>query len=240
MIAYITSLYSVRDGYLDQLYDEFKKLLPLLEGHRLFVWTDRTIPFPLPANVECIEAPLASLTSYITCVRAKPALELPRNRNHAKDTMEFMALMNSKVEMVWRTLPLLSEGVDGVAWIDAGICKIFGGGDATNQSRVRVAFKRLSRWTPRMLTMPGCWNPGRPSEDAVCWRFCGGFFGLPVAAVDDFHRATQTILEKWISRGRLAWEVNLWADMEMVGIGPKIRWFAADHNITMMEVPEDA
>jgi hypothetical protein len=237
MIAYITSLYSVRDNYIGQLYDEFKNLLKLLEGQRVYVWTDRTIPFALPANVECIEAPLASLTSYISCIRAEPALRLPRERNPTKDTLEFMALMNSKVEMVWRTLPLLPEGIDGVAWIDAGICKIFGGAE---EARVSAAFRRLTRWSPATLTIPGCWNPGKPAEDAICWRFCGGFFALPATSVGDFHAATQTVLEKWLARGRIAWEVSLWADMEMMGIGPKIRWFSADHNITMMEVPADA
>jgi hypothetical protein len=232
MLAYITSLYSVRDGYIDQLYDEFKKLIKYAEGQPIYVWTDRTIPFELPANVECIDAPLASFTSYIDCIRAEPPMQLPKTRNPAKDTLEFMALMNSKVEMVWRTIPLLPEGIDAVAWIDAGICKIFKEGE---DARVAAAFDRLRTWIPHTLVMPGCWPEWPVSEDSVCWRFCGGFFALPTGLVEHFHTANRTILEKWIARGRIAWEVNIWADMECSKIGPKIVWFQGDHDIRMIE-----
>ena len=236
MLAYVTSLYSIRHNYLEQLYDEFKKLLKLLDGQPVYVWTDRAIPFELPANVRCIEAPLTALTSYISCLRAEPTPQLPLTRSPAKDTLEFMALMNSKVEMVWRTIPMLPVGIEAVAWIDAGISKIFKAGE---EARVGAAFRRLATWSPRTLVMPGCWPKAAVSRDTVCWRFCGGFFGLPVGLVDAFHCSSQSVLEKWLTQGNIAWEVSLWADMEWLGLGPTITWFAADHNITMLEPPLD-
>ncbi len=159
---------------------------------------------------------------------------LPATRNAQKDTAEFMALMNTKVEMVWAAAPYFPAGTTRVAWIDAGILKI-----VKNPTRGRAAFAAHSGavWPARSVAIPGCWpTVGPPSSDAICWRFCGGFFVIPVDLVEPFYKATTTVLEKWLRAGHLAWEVNIWAALEWEETA-WFTWWGSDHNETMLEVP---
>jgi hypothetical protein len=156
-------------------------------------------------------------------------LLLPPIRNEKKDTKDFMALMNTKVEMVWRALPYVQT--PHIAWIDAGIFKIM-----KDIPRVQRAFEihKTFPW-PNRVMIPGCWKTSLIDlYSSVSWRFCGGFFVAPVSFVPSFYEKVSRLLDDWISLRQLAWEVNLWADLETKE--PDLfAWFPADHNETMLE-----
>ncbi len=222
MVSYITSLYSVRDDYLPTLYEQFQELDKICAP--LFVWTDRPLPFACRAHV--LLAPLPSFASYMLC---QHPVALPAHRNPAKDTQDFLALMNTKIEMVWRAAPFVQT--TQIAWIDAGILKI-----VKDKARVARAFvDHKSVLWPQKIALPGCWT--RRIVDlyqAVSWRFCGGFFVLPTSLVALFYEKATRLLEDWIAAGHLAWEVNVWADLEEKN--PTLfAWWAADHNESMFE-----
>lgn len=176
-------------------------------------------------------------------MNASPPVGLPKNRNATKDTLEFLALMNTKVEMQWRSLPYIAATcpeVTHMAWIDCGIHKIFKGGDDVQGALAAVC---RGPWPAEQIAMPGCWEhvgaSGCPRMDAVDWRFCGGFYILPVgnSVLDRFYRGSQQILREtcW-DRGATTWEVNVWSALE--ARDPSLfRWFKADHNITMLRCP---
>jgi hypothetical protein len=169
-------------------------------------------------------------------------LGLPVHRNAAKDTLEFLALMNTKVEMQWRSLPYIAATcpeVTHMAWIDCGIHKIF---KATDDVRGALAAVCRGPWPAEQVLMPGCWEhvstAGHLRVDAVDWRFCGGFYILPVGngVLDRFHRGSQQILDQCLVRSVTTWEVNVWSALESED--PSLfRWFKADHNITMLRLP---
>ena len=139
-------------------------------------------------------------------------------------------LMNAKLEMLWRVVPYVpSDAV--LAWIDCGIAKIF-----TDTAAIAAAFERL-RVPPALgvCVAPGCWPVGPVSKEAVCWRFCGGFFLMGTHFLNTvFYPCFRRVLEEsYIQQGRSAWEVNVLADVEREA--PSLfQWFAADHNDSMI------
>ncbi len=235
MLAYVSSLYAVRDDYLPTLFRHFQQLIALLQAP-LYVFTDHDIPFALPPHVHILRQHLSDFQTYRVCMEAYEGRKarLPAAKNDAKDTAAFMALMNTKLEMVWRAVPFIPQGTTHIAWIDAGIMKIVG-----DEARIRRAFADQVRvgWSPHTVTIPGCWpTPQAPSSDAICWRFCGGFFVVPVAILDAYYGVATSMLEAWLRAGHLVWETNIWAAVEW-----KERawytWWGADHNETMLEPP---
>jgi hypothetical protein len=231
-LVYITSLYSVRDAYLPTLYHHFQQLLPHLSAPVL-VFTDRTLPFSLPPTCTVLSKSLDAFETYKACMNA--SARLPQRRNIEKDTVEFMALMNTKVEMVREALSHLPAGTTHVAWIDAGIAKIM---KKPVQEWTQILGKHATAaWPVQSVTLPGCWvSVAPPSSDTICWRFCGGFCVIPTHLVDPFYRAVRAVLEKWLTAGHLAWEVNIWAALEWEEAA-WFTWWGADHNDTMLEVP---
>ncbi len=222
MISYITSLYAVRDDYLPILYEQFQELDRICTP--LYVWTDRPLPFSCRAHV--LVAPLESFASYMLC---QSPVSLPARRSPAKDTQAFLALMNTKVEMVWRAAPFIHT--THVAWIDAGILKI-----VKDKERVAVALARHADvlW-PQKVALPGCWTTRIVDlYQEVCWRFCGGFFVVPTSLLALLYDKVMRLLTAWIAAGHLAWEVNVWADLEEKE--PTLfAWWPADHNESMFE-----
>jgi hypothetical protein len=162
----------------------------------------------------------------------KEGLGLPHYRDPNKDTQEFMALMNTKIEMLWRVIP--HTPVDAFIWIDAGITKIF-----QDLPNIRSQFEKLEKASvPEKILMPGCWNRGRPVyRDAVHWRFCGGYFIVPLHQLE----ILKSLSEKWLltlseQEKRMMWEVNVWVEME--NEHPDLfLWYKADHNDSIVEAP---
>lgn len=231
MLVYVTCLYAVRDDYLPVLYTNFQQLLPLIHVP-IVVFTDRPLPFVCPANCQIVLQSLEEFYTYPYSLHA--SARLPRVRNNEKDTREFMALINTKVEMVWQALPYFSEEVTHIAWIDAGIMKI-----VKNMYLVIAAFEAhtVAPWPSRSVAAPGCWaSTTPPSQDSICWRFCGGFFVIPTCILTPFYNAVGSVLDSWLRAGHLAWEVNIWAALELKEPA-WFTWWGADHNETMLEVP---
>lgn len=233
MLVYVTSLYSVRDDYLSTLYHNFQQLVSNISA-TTYVFTDRELPFAVPSNCHVIQKELYEFNTYQHCLQA--SARLPTSRNKQKDTAEFMALMNTKVEMVWVAAPLFSSDVTHVAWIDAGITKILSPRALSSLTSLMQKHQEVG-WPQRSVTAPGCWvSPCAPSSDAICWRFCGGFCVIPVDLVTPFYEAVTAMLVTWLRAGHLVWEVNIWAAVEWKERA-WFTWWGADHNDTMLEPP---
>lgn len=233
--SFVTALYSIHEeyftGYYSELQSRFLKLLEWLPRAPIYVWTDREWPDITDSRVIWQKVPLVGLKSFQQ--GSDPSLKLPARRNIQKDSHAFMALMNSKIEMLWRVAPFQTEA-DALVWIDAGILKIF-----TNREAVQTRLHQLqTAVTPETILMPGCWGKGIPvSRDAVHWRFCGGFFIVPLS-----HLSTlQSLSEKWLYQvneveGRAMWEVNVWVEMENE-MPELFQWYLAGHDDTIVAAP---
>lgn len=231
MACFVTALYPIREGYIQELATRFSELLKLLPEVPIFVWTDREWSLT-DSRIVWLHFPLLSFQSFSRIQTSNPTL--PDIRNPTKDTLEYIALMNTKVEMIWRCVPYSSETIQNYVWIDAGITKIFKEPLDNNQSILKllqynVEFQRIQ--------IPGCWGRrDSVSLDIIHWRFCGGFFILPRALVSTFQTLSETSLSEFCLKGKIAWEVNVWAHIELEH--PELfEWYAADHNNSILNCP---
>jgi len=171
--------------------------------------------------IEYIE--LEDLGSYT------PAATLPSVRNVTKDTLNFMILINAKPEFVYRAIQTNHFSTSSYYWIDFGIFHVI-----RNADEAQTYLKTISSRSLRGLAIPGC-HASRPvSYDHVSWRFCGGVFAGDKESLCAFHESVSGAL----SKERMTWEVNLWAELERAG---KIQpvWIHADHNDTILRLPDE-
>ncbi|MFM9106259.1 MAG: hypothetical protein ACKOWF_06130 [Chloroflexota bacterium] len=198
-------------------------------------YRDRIDPAKIPPWVSVLPFDLAETAAW-RMISAAGVPALPRERNPVKDTLEFMALQLAKTEVVRRAVDegLIVSPLTG--FIDAGIAKVF--------EDPAAAFRRLAAadlaGLDRVL-VPGKWPP-RPVAvhdlaEAVDWAFCGGMFILPRGLAAEFDRLALAGLAEFLARGRLAWEVNVWA--LVASRRPEFfQWYQSDHNDRFTALPD--
>jgi hypothetical protein len=163
-------------------------------------------------------------------------LRIPAQRFEKKDTELFLALMHAKAELVATVADLPEVSTPFVAFIDAGIHKIFKTPETSWKSLAALAIR------PEMdgLLLPGCWVPRLfPKEelvDQINWTFCGGFFIVPRSLAHAFWEWQCRGMKDFLREGRITWEVNTWVHSQRDD-SLKIYWFAADHNDRMAAIP---
>jgi hypothetical protein len=192
------------------------------------------VAYVAPSLAEQIRAP--NVTVVPTTLQDLPLwremqgleLLLPASRNPVKDRADFLALINSKTELVRRTIAM-TDAEAMHAFVDFGIFHVIRDKHLA-QNRLRA----LGATYAELVTMPGCTHDVSDYLDRVNWRFCGGFFYGPGAAM-------RTFAERHQERARtllptLSWEVNIWAWMEHHGeLG--CQWYQADHNDSIFDYP---
>ena len=157
-------------------------------------------------------------------------LALPPNRNTTKDTIEYMALMNSKPEL----LALAKPYVNGpyVAYIDAGIAKLF------KDPKTLKRLETLALKTNPLVIIPGCKPMAAVEEypflwNSVYWMFCGTLFIVPTENIHPFLMIHMEALEQYILRGVALWEVNVWASA-LPALAPEVTWYKANHDDSLI------
>lgn len=231
MMRFVTALYEVRPGYWDSMFAEFLRLLEHLEGE-IYVWTDRDFkhpPFSPRLRIHVLRRPLAAFETWSSIMGCSTVLHLPAQRNADKDTLEYIALMNCKAEMIWSVVPFLSTSTGPLVWIDAGIMKIFKG-PTPNFKQFQVASYATDK-----VTAPGCWSQvqgqgqGQDTRNSICWRFCGGILVVPPALATRLYNGCRDVLTTMFGSQQIAWEVNVWAELEARD-SSLFEWRSADHN----------
>lgn len=213
--------------YLYLFYDLAVSGLPIL------LFTDPSLVpkfriFSHLPSLQVVGLPLTSFTLYQQAIQY--AGPLPQNRNPEKDTKEFFALMNTKMEFIKRATVYTTD--ETLIWIDYGILKI-----VKNQERFLHKLRDINSARFEKLTLPGCWAFGRPLHvDSIHWRFCGGFFVMPRHHVERFYNHSECVLRDFctMSMYKLTWETNVWSVIESCAERNNIHWYFADHNDTMV------
>jgi hypothetical protein len=169
-------------------------------------------------------------------------ISLPYHRNHSKDTYNYMALMNSKTDLIMLAMKHATTPATHYAWIDFNISYIFKQAQITHSFLQFFAhFARFATDKP-FLCIPGCWDT--PAEmtpliiDHVNWHFCGGFFIGDRQSIIEFHTAiTNHIYEQTIFHQPplMVWETNFWTFLQTNGHWKPTHWFKVDdHDETML------
>jgi len=109
------------------IYDSFEKRMEYINhftnlansGLPIMLFTDSTLSIlpeftSLPSSVIILEVPLNLFELYSICHNYKGLL--PDNRNIKKDTIEFLSLMNTKIEFFLRASEVIEDNT--FIWID--------------------------------------------------------------------------------------------------------------------------
>ncbi len=230
---FVTALYAVRESYVQLLKEQFQTLLTLLPADtHVYVWTDQDLLDVYHPHLHILFSPLVAFETYNLCM--KPGLQLPDRRSESKDTQEYMALMNTKLEFLAKAIPHMDHVPETLAWIDCGIARIF-----RDKEAVRLQLQKISThsWDLTKMRPPGCWQPLPVPINHVHWRFAGGFFLIPVNKVDLMVRLATAQLQILVHhQKRILWEVNVWAMMEEKA--PHFfEWYKGDHDDTILDIP---
>lgn len=186
------------------------------------------------SNIHIIFLPIEELHIYNLIVSNEAHLHLPENRNFEKDTIQYMALMNTKVEFLYRAVAKDLVQTEYVGWIDAGISKIF---SQKEQSFRKITHAHVSNLDT--VLMPGCYLSFPSLNELfsrVNWVCMGGFFICKLSFLSKFHNICLETVGFFLINKHIAWEVNVWA--EIMKKYPHIFvWYKADHNDCFTNFP---
>src|SRR5579862_1353129 len=190
-ITYITALYNIcEDKEIDD--SLWKNILMLFYSNiKLIVYVDEIYHkflsrFTIPHNVTITTKPLSDITIY-------KKLSANLSKSQRDQCKNYMAFANSKIEF---SLCGLSQcKTDYIAWIEIDIAK-----DFVNPND---AFNNLSKLKIHNLStiLQHC------TENK---RFSGLFFICNRLVVQDFYDKSLFHIEKFFSRDKLLWEIDIW------------------------------
>jgi hypothetical protein len=165
--------------------------------------------------------------------------ELPEHRNVDKDTLNYMITMNAKIEYLQDTVKENPFNTSHFAWIDFGIFHVLHLEEIAVRTLQRIATSKL---LDKLLILPGCWSKGDRKEfiaATIHWRFCGGFFiGDKQSILDMWHIYMMMLIRFIQQHKKLAWEVNIWAYMELYSDWSP-SWYYAAHDDGIIKLPEE-
>jgi hypothetical protein len=230
----VTSYYEIYDkpervSYYMTLFDKLGN-----SGIPIILFTDPSLVEhfkAFPSSVTVIGMDIKTFELYSMAMNYSG--DLPASRNTTKDTKEFLALMNTKIEFVLKASKLeVAVPEETFIWIDFGILKII-----KDVNRFINKLKSVNETTYNKIIIPGCWTPDKFfSADHVHWRFCGGLFVIPRKYINIFYDHSKNVLNDFctLPHHKLTWETNIWNIIESTRAKDIIQWFSADHNDTIL------
>lgn len=186
---------------------------------------------------------------YKHCILS--SANLPEKRNTTKDTHEYMALMNSKIELVHDTLQKNPWKTDNFAWLDFSAAYLFFKDTQNTITKLqKICCNNNKNDRKYSLYIPGCWNLCESTlslknsqfhsdynyTEKICWRFCGTFFIGDNSSILKFYKDYLYYFPLFLQLNNvLVWETNFWAWLEQYSKTCKyITWYCADHNDSMI------
>jgi len=167
---------------------------------------------------------------------------LPFYRNTKKDTVEYMYLIHSKAEFLYKAVEVNPWKSSHFAWIDFNISYLFKEPERTFEY-IRIFAQRTI--TDSCLVIPGCWRDKISLLNTeyymnnVVWRFCGGFLLGDANSIKKLFELYREHFADFLKTHKtFVWDVNFWAWLEAKGHWTP-RWYEADHNDTIIQIPAD-
>lgn len=165
-------------------------------------------------------------------------VQLPAVRNLDKDTYNFLTFINSKTELVQKSIHNNVFNATHFAWIDFGIFHIIKNIESTKQIIHKLSITELE--DSFLVAVGGCHRRPYLDFSNVYWRFFGGFFIGDIQSIleidnlykDYFLRITKQY-------GIITWEANMWGSFEhLFNWNPIV--YLANFNDTIFEnIPFD-
>jgi hypothetical protein len=189
-------------------------------------------------KIMTMDIPYKETPIYKECLTE--GLNMPERRFEKKDTVEYMALMNAKIEFVNDSAVKNPWNSRIFSWVDFSMAYVFG-----NKGESLPYLKMLSErnFIDTFFAIPGCWQPIPPNNcsaivNNIHWRFCGTFFIADRDSMMRFHRIYRENYPIFIrEQNKLVWEVNIWAWLE-ANTDWGAQWYDSDHNDRIIRMPE--
>jgi hypothetical protein len=202
-----------------------------ISGAPIILFTDPSLVAKfriLPPSVKVVGLSLETFELYSIAMKYTGAL--PDGRTENKDTKEFLAIMNTKIEFILRASEMCDD--DTFVWVDFGILKI-----SKHRERFINKLKSINTQSFDKVIIPGCWSFGRScGVNSVNWRFCGGVLVIPRKHIQTFYGHCKNVLTDFctLPMYKLTWETNVWGVVEACAMKNDISWYFADHNDSLI------
>ncbi len=230
----------VQGKTLDWRFDHFEKIAKLNLNIYLFItqnlydmYYERLLLYP---NVFVKVFNMNDLWIYNTIMNKKNSISLPDNRTIEKDTIEYITLMNLKIEFVKKVVDEDPFHTNYFSWIDFNINHVFK--DYENTYNYLKNFQQNLHGT--FLFLPGCWSKHQYPNivfNQIHWRFCGGYFIGDRDSIINFYNHYYSYLPEFLDKyKKIVWEVNFWTWLENEK-NMHFDWFSADHNDSIVKIP---
>ena len=249
-VTYVSCLYNIYES--NTISERLSKDVQILlkQNIKLILYVDEFFfdvikSMEMSKEIIIIKYPIFHLEIYSKIIKQKDSLTLPSNRNLEKDTCEYMALMNSKVELIHKSLSLVTTPY--VGWIDAGISKIF----KMENTLSRIC--NLNIVGLDNILIPGSYSKKLSFEDlnkTIWWNYLGGFFICNKDIVLNFYSSCLNSINYFLEKKCMVWEVNMWVHVNNIHEAHRaeihmakaqahklFEWYHGDHNDTIINIP---
>jgi hypothetical protein len=195
-----------------------------------------------PYNLKIDYLDLDNLWTYNEVCKIKD-LQLPNFRNLNKDSVKYLSLQNCKLELIDKSIQNNYFNTIHYAWIDFRIFHIIKE-DVENIFVNDLEKMVNTKLKENLFVIPGCWDKITHHTifkflmERISWRFCGGFFLGDKESLTKFYTDFKKIWLLYLSLQKITWEVNIWHLLEINNIINPL-WFKADHNNTIVKIPEE-
>lgn len=244
MITFVTS-YLFYENH-EHISDEFsienlitlcREKLPLIVFvyHDCESWIREKIRGSIDENAEMpvlIPIQKMQLRTWRTIQEYDDIVELPKNRNPAKDTPEHLWKTHVAMELVDLAIQQNPFGTRHFAWIQYSLPYV------VRNPAMYTYLRDLCNMNlrERCFVFPGC--TGSPVTDitvlldGICWRFSGGFF---IGDSVSIRRGWEVYIREFAlflkTYRKLVWEVNFYAYLEgFCRDDWKVTWYHGNHN----------
>jgi len=188
----------------------------------------------VPSSVRVLTLPKECLELYSIAMAYQG--DLPAHRNRFKDTKEYLALVNTKIEWMCRVSEVVED--DTFVWLDMGILK-----HIRNKGRFLEEIRRIHSRPFDKMVLPGWADSPSFSVDTVTSHFFGCFFVIPRRYLAAFYGHSKTVLTDFCTQSmyKLCWETNVWRIVDMCAMHDDIHWYACDQDDSLvLSFPYDA
>lgn len=147
--------------------------------------------------------------------------------NPQKNSLEYHCVQFEKFLHLCRAATKYPDA-DPVIWVDYGLAHI-----GVTPADLDLFLTRVRQ---NDFAIPGCWSrEGLVINDHFpCWRFAGGLMTVPRAIVPKLYMCVKRAMQRRLKEGRpITWEVNILAEVEP--LLPELRWYYADHDVSLLE-----
>ena len=178
-----------------------------------------------------------------TCIKEHgKVLTFPYYRSEDKDTLQYMILINSKIEFLKDTIKHNPWNSSHFAWVDFSISYIFDESSYATDKLIDLSTTYPVNNEDKFLAIPGCWRPDTIHIEQILiaphWRYCGGFLLGDAESIMELATLYEKhFLEFLVEYNTMVWEVNFWTWLEGFR-GWKPNWYSADHNNTIFDIPQ--